>query len=170
MAERLIKVTSSGLRPLTAKVERVRAAVNQPNINKMVQGMAGIWQSNFDSEGGIVGGWRPLTKMTQDVRQQRGYPREHPILVQSGALRRAAADGLVNVNGPRVLTYKGVMMSYHPSQFGATLRISGQKVDNQFRNRNSEFSSPARPFWFTDHGVDDAAVAALHQWIVNEIG
>lgn len=170
MSDRIIDVNFKGIDKVIDRATKIKQAVQHPNIHKMVQGMAGVWQSNFDSEGGAVGGWRPLTEMTQRVRMQRGYPPQHPILVQSGALKRAAVTGLTNVNGPRVLTYKDVMMSYVPHDLGATLTISGAKVDNQFRIRTADFSQPARPFWFVNGEVEDAALGALHEWISRELG
>jgi hypothetical protein len=169
MPEDFIKVTYSGLDAARKRIDRVQTTIKSPPLHKMVQGMAGIWQSNFDTEGTRVGGWRPLTQMTQDIRERRGFNPEHPILVQYGHLRRAAVEGLLNVNGPRVLTFPGVMMSYRPSGDRATLEISGPKVDNQFRIRDASFQSPARRFWFVDSSVEEAAAHALQQWLDHEV-
>lgn len=165
MTEEFVKVTFKGLAEAQRRVTNVQKAVMNPDIHKMVQGMAGIWQSNFDTEGGSVGGWWELAEATKRLRASRGFDPEHPILVQTGALKRAAVTGLLNVNGPRVLTYKGVMMSYVPNPFGATLTISGPKVDNQFRIRDVGYSQPARPFWFVNNDVEAAATNALHDSI-----
>ena len=171
MPQDFINATYSGLDNQIKRSDKIKLAVGQPDINVMARAMAGVWQSNFTREGAAVGGWRPLTEATNDLRQSRGYPREHPILVQTGALRRAAIESLLNVNGPRLMTGKGVMMSYQPALLGASFSISGPKVDNQFRvrDRRSGISSPPRPFWFVNNAVSDAAANALSEWISAEI-
>jgi hypothetical protein len=163
------KVTQSGIDKTLANVAKIAKTLAHPDLNVAVRAMAGIWQSNFSGEGSAVGGWRPLTETTNRVREQRGYPREHPILVQSGTLRRAAIDSLLNVNGPRVMTGKGVMMSWQPAGMHGTLQISGEKVSNQFRIRDRTMDQPARPFWFVTPEVEQAAAAAIGQWIEGEI-
>lgn len=163
------KVTFKGIdatQKRTAKIERV---LQRPDLNPAVRAMAGVWQSNFDGEGNAVGGWRQLTDMTNRVRAQRGYPEEHPILVQSGALKRAAVTSLLNVNGPRLITGKGVMMSWQPAGLRGTLQISGPKVDNQFRIRTRTMGQPARPFWFVNREVEQAATDAIGRWVEKEI-
>lgn len=165
-----VKVTFTGIDATQKRTARIEKALSHPDLNPAVRAMAGVWQSNFDSEGTAVGGWRPLTDMTNRVRSQRGYPEEHPILVQSGALKRAAITSLLNVNGPRLMTGKGVMMSWQSSGMRGTLEISGPKVDNQFRIRTRTMSSPPRPFWFVNREVEQAATDAIGRWIEKEIG
>jgi len=46
-------------------------------------------ETNFISEGGLVGGWAPLTEGTVKGRLRAGYGGEHPILQRTGALRRS---------------------------------------------------------------------------------
>lgn len=92
--------------------------------------------SQFQSEGATGGaGWQDLSGMTQDVRQERGYGREHPILVQGGGLKGVTADTLsrwnlatvaaVQADGNNVMT-----ASIMNRQFKAT--VSGPKVKNHF--------------------------------------
>lgn len=164
-------ITITGIPGQIARIDRIRKVVEDPDVNFAVRAMAGVWQSNFKGEGNAVGGWRPLTEATNDLRQSRGYPREHPILVQSGALRNAAITQLLNVNGPRTSSGKGVMMSYQPRKLGASLSISGPKVDNHFRvrDRKSGISSPPRPFWPVNNAVESAAARGLQQWILVRI-
>jgi len=45
-------------------------------------------ETNFITEGGLVGGWAPLTDSTIRGRERGGWG-AHPILQRSGALRRS---------------------------------------------------------------------------------
>lgn len=159
----------TGIDAAIKRIVRARQVLSEPKMHQSVQRMAGVWQSNFSGEGSMVGGWRQLADFTNDERQRRGYPREHPILVQSGGLRRVAIEGLLKVNGPQWLQAKGVSMVYNPGNAGASLRISGTKVSNQFRIRTRDMDSPPRPFWFVDRNVTGAATEGLHDWIKKEL-
>ena len=167
-----ITITQTGIDAQRKRIDKIVTAVSDPDMNVPVRAMAAVWQSNFESEGGHVGGWRPLTEATNDLRQSRGYPRAHPILVQSGGLKRAAITSLLNVQGPRWQTEKNVMMSWQPRKLGGSLIISGPKVDNQFRSRDRKMrrSSPPRPFWFVNPHVEFEATFALSRWISNKAG
>lgn len=172
MPGEVITVTQKGIPATQTRTQKVAKVIGDPDMNVIVRAMARVWQSNFESEGGMVGGWRPLTESTNDLRQSRGYPRAHPILVQSGGLKRAAITSLLNVQGPRWQQEKNVMTSWQPSKLHGTLTISGPKVDNQFRvrDRRNGISSPPRPFWFVNPRVELAAAYALTNWIHKEAG
>jgi hypothetical protein len=52
--------------------------------------------ANFGNEGAAFGRkWQNLTAFTQQKRAERGFPPEHPILVQTGELRRITGLTLV---------------------------------------------------------------------------
>lgn len=119
----------------------------------------------FRTEGSSesTGKWQNLSPLTQDVREFRGYPRAHPILQQSGALRNLAAGKLVSWGiGTRSFAGgdgDGTRMTAWTSQSTFNAKISGPKVVNHFGGANEEafFSSrigvrnpgkiPARPFF-----------------------
>lgn len=164
-----VTARQTGIDNTIKRVVRARSVLRDPQMHEAVRRMAGVWQSNFSSEGSMVGGWRPLADFTNDERERRGYPREHPILVQSGGLRRVAIDALLRVNGPQWLQAKGVSMTYNPSSSGASLRVSGTKVSNQFRIRTRNMDSPARPFWFVDRRVSNAATEGFNDWLKKEM-
>ena len=46
-------------------------------------------ERNFITEGGLVGGWQPLTEATVRGRERAGFGGAHPILQKTGALRRS---------------------------------------------------------------------------------
>jgi len=46
-------------------------------------------ERNFETEGGLVGGWQKLADATVAGRIREGYGGEHPILQKTGALRRS---------------------------------------------------------------------------------
>ncbi len=145
--------------------------VQNPKMAPIVSAIAVVWDVNFRGEGSLVGGWRPLTEATNKLRVSRGYPPVSPILVQSGDLKRAAVDSLIDKGEyNESVTGDGVMMSYVASERSFRLNISGRKVTNQFRSqsrrRGSErYSAPPRPFWFVNPEVVDAAKSALMKGI-----
>lgn len=168
----LITVTYSGLDKAIANIATAKSKLSNVDTSMMVNAIAAVWKVNFDSEGSMVGGWRDLAESTQILREQRGFDPQHPILVQTGVLRRIAIDALLNAKGPRRQFGPGVSMSYVGANNSATLRISGAKVDNQFRVRGPqrETSQPPRPFWFVDPTVEKAAADGLRKWLSMEIG
>ena len=46
-------------------------------------------EENFETEGRLVGGWKPLAPSTVAGRMREGYGGEHPILQKTGALRQS---------------------------------------------------------------------------------
>lgn len=140
-----------------------------------VRNIARVWGNNFVSEGGSVGGWRELAPATQDLRASRGYDPQHPILVQTGALQRAAWLRLaVNSGESLSVSGEGVSMNYSARFNTANLSISGTKVTNQFRSQNRRrgsriYSQPPRRFWFVDAAVVEAAKKGILESIQEDV-
>jgi hypothetical protein len=162
-----ISLKFTGIDRVVKRNKNIYDVVENPRMSPIVSNIAKMWEVNFNTEGAMVGGWRDLTDETNKVRQARGYPPAHPILVQSGDLKRAAITSLINkgeynesVNGD------GVLMTYVAGHRQFKLNISGRKVTNQFRSQSRKrgsrnFSAPARRFWFVSPGVIAAAKDAL---------
>ena len=67
-------------------------------------------ERNFVSEGGLVGGWKPLAEATVKGRLRLGYGGRHPILQRTGTLRRSF---YANVNSRKaVVTSRPGMAPY----------------------------------------------------------
>jgi hypothetical protein len=149
----------------------VKNLASNPDTSGMVREVAGVWAENFRGEGSMVGGWRELAESTQRLRESRGFPPDHPILVQTGTLRRVAIEYLLASSGPRSAFGPGVALSYTTGPLSAKLRVSGAKVDNQFRirDRRAGTSQPPRPFWFVNPQVNEAAARGLNKWLSDSL-
>ena len=53
-------------------------------------------EENFETEGRLVGGWKPLAPSTVAGRMREGYGGEHPILQKTGALRKSFYSTVFN--------------------------------------------------------------------------
>ena len=113
-------------------------------------------QAQFKGEGSHYGSnWRMLSKMTQQLRESRGYGAEHPILVQSGALKYATADALRSyVVNTTAMTRNapGVSMIAYSAPLTFVAKASGPKMVNHSGGRaitpdGMEVTIPARPFF-----------------------
>jgi len=162
MAGEIIEVKVTGLTQEINRITKVRDAVFNPDIDNGVRKVATVWDRNFITEGSQVGGWRQLAPMTQRVRRERGYGPKHPILKQSGALRRAVAGELRY--GPRSAAGPGIQQTYFKARLRAVVTARGKKAENQYRvRRRGRRSTPARPFWFVNAEVEQAFATGIEQ-------
>lgn len=175
MADNLVNVNYTGIDRQIRRMRLAQEVIEDPRLVPVVNAIADIWKINFDTEGGLVGGWRPLAEMTQEVRRSRGFNPEHPILEQYGRLRYAAVEALSKTTSES-LTVGGedAHLSYRSGKNQFSLEISGRKVTNQFRNQSrrrgsQRFSAPPRRFWFVDERVVKAAQQALIEGIKKEL-
>ena len=79
-------------------------------------------EQNFITEGGLVGGWEKLKPPTVKGRIRAGYGGEHPILQQTGSLRRSFK---AEVSARKaVVTSHGVdYYKYHQSRKSRTTEL-----------------------------------------------
>ena len=75
-------------------------------------------ETNFTTEGGLVGGWAPLTESTVKGRMRAGYGGAHPILQRTGALRRSFYS-LVDEK-KAIISSKSPYFVYHQSRQSRT--------------------------------------------------
>lgn len=172
MADQVISLKYQGIDRQIKKVRRVQAAVEDPALAPVIRNIAKVWEVNFDAEGSKVGGWRQLAEITQLMRQSRGFNPDHPILVQTGGLRRAAIDALLHADGDTARRENGASMRLSIGKASALLTITGRKVSNQFRERTrgrGGISRPPRRFWFVDDEVKAAAHKGLRDGILDEV-
>lgn len=158
-------------------------AKNPEVMDKGIKFLGQAIDRNFQQEGtpSMGGGWRPLSKMTQEVRASRGYNPKHPILQQSGELRDVTAGTLKSwtIGTSRVATGSRaarMVASTRPLQFHA--KVSGAKVENQYGGQTeytfypelpgqggSRSDLPARPFF----GLTQAGVIQARDAIIDKI-
>jgi len=159
------------------------------NINKFVEsdkgretiavaglrGAAVLFDRNFATEGGEVGGWADLADRTVAEREQLGFGGEHPILVRYGDLRQLTATSLMAASGAGTFSKtdaqgKSINVSLVTRGGAVNVVASGEKSINQVPTRTG---NPARPYWFVNSAVKDAirkmAVKELADQIVRVI-
>lgn len=157
--------------PITLRwVESLDDVINDPKI--MSYGVKPIGQEMdkvFNTEGQWGGRrWQNLTQMTQDLREQRGYNREHPILQQSGVLRATTAGSLRRFTGGNIsMAARGLGVtltaSSQPRQF--TAKITGTKVQNNNGGAMGAgmFLPQRRFFGITSTAADKATAEILNR-------
>lgn len=167
-----------GLDRLVTKMQKFEKDIQNPDLSFGVRGMAKVWNDNFASEGGSVGGWRPLSAYTQKKREERGYNPQHPILVQSGALRRAVITTLMGARTARSVRADGIAMTSVYHGLSAVLNASGPKAENQTGARSdikgqktgTRSRIPKRPFWYVDAQVEAGAADGIQRWVTKMLG
>lgn len=142
---------------------------------KAANAAAGVWEKNFRSSGGAVGGWAPLAESTIQNRMRQGMP-QGPVLIKYGALKAVVTEGFMEAKGPGQWSKTD---PYSPHTTRARLRVSkglatleahGWKVANQYGHPNrSGKAIPPRPFWFVDRTVMAASKSAVEKWIADEV-
>jgi len=123
--------------------------------------MGKIFQRNFSSEGGEVGGWAELADSTVRERTSQGFSGTNPILIRYGDLREWTATNLRTVSGSGTFGAtdaggKSIQVSVKSGNSGTIVTASGVKSLNQ----NPTKYAPARPYWFTTTAVQQAARTA----------
>ena len=173
-----LTVKQQNIKAAAAWFNRFEDAVDDPQV--MTAGVPHIgvgMAENFKAEGSAAGsGWASLSPTTQRIRQRRGYNPEHPILQQSGALKRMAADSLRRW-GAATQHYagsdgKGTFMAASASrrQFMAT--ITGPKVENHWGGSGFVGASgravrlPRRRFFGITQDAADKACEAVNDKIM----
>lgn len=166
-----------------------RRAANDPAIIVPIIRRFGYHtKRNFVQEMWPGGGqdWARLTPYTQDEREERGYDPEHPILVQSGQLKRLATEPFQNWRStqrsirPRTEiapygdeTPLSLTASLRPGRFETTM--SGERVKHQTayqvsRRDGSRVGVPPRPFWGITREMIDEGVSGRGESVVNQYG
>ena len=110
-----------------------------PLMEEQIDDMTPIWEDvatamrgrlvqTFADEGP---GWQGLAPLTQALRRARGYGAAHPILVQTGALKRSltvagAADSIEDIQ-PQSLTF-GTRIPYATTHQHGTGRVPARPM------------------------------------------
>lgn len=160
-----------GLLTQIRKLARLQESLNKDiDVSPAIRGMAKEWQRNFDSEGGMVGGWKKLSPSTLRLRKKRGYG-PGPILVQSGGLRRAAIEYPLSFSKKTMTrtvpgsghTWAGgpTTINIRTSPNRAKMVLSGDKVKNNTGSKSKKKPLPKRPFWYVDMNVRQSGAEEL---------
>lgn len=156
----MFKITAdfSDLRRVVKWLDSYDAVVSEPKT--VSAGVAPIGQGIQKIFAGEGPGWAPLSAKTNALRLLRGFPVEHPILVQGGTLKRASADAIAAwLPETRNVTRRGKKVSLAATATSRlfTAKISGEKVLNHHGGKDPEYEPPvpARPFF----GITDEAAA-----------
>jgi len=127
---------------LTTELDRLIGRIKRPpTLNRDVIGDAirGAIAENFSNESGDGGRWRALSPVTVRERQKRGFPGEHPILVQTGKL----LDSLTNPNAAQHID----QVTVFSDGFAIDIGSSDERVP---KLDQGEDRIPARPFLALD--------------------
>ena len=71
-------------------------------------------ERNFVTEGGLVGGWKPLTPGTVAGRIRAGFGGSHPILQRTGSLRKSFYS--LTDSKKAVITSRSPYFGFHQSK------------------------------------------------------
>ncbi len=127
-----------------------------------LHGAATIFDRNFRTEGGEVGGWADLAQRTVAEREERGFGGEHPILIRYGGLQDAVTTSLMAARGSGTFggtDPDGSNVTVQLRVHGGTANVTalGEKASNQVPGPGR----PARPYWFLNHNVEQSARDAV---------
>lgn len=119
-----------------------------------LRGAARVFDKNFKSEGGNVGGWPALKASTRAERESMGLGGDHPIMQRYEDLRMLTTTQLMTVRGSASFAktdYEGgsIRVEVAPSRGVVNVTASGSKAGLQVEGDNRK----ARPYWFVDSHV-----------------
>lgn len=169
-----------GVARVIAHLAKLQSGLQEPTkgLENATNYVAKVFRQNYDSEGGLVGGWEDLAEKTQSIRSWQGFEPEHPIMVRYDSLRHIAVTFFETAKaGYRASSTDGysdqtVEGSLTISGSRATLSIGGgYKILNQFGypDTNGSGDNPARPYWFINAQVVDEAQHGVVDWIKDEV-
>jgi len=102
------------------ELSRILALTNQrvsnfkPPLQNSVRFILADIERNFVTEGGLVGGWRPLAPSTVRGRIREGYGGEHPILQKTGKLRKSFFSTVTDNRA--MVTSRSPYFAFHQSR------------------------------------------------------
>jgi len=169
-----IVMIATGLSQAFAKINAIQNALQNKQDEiafAATRGAASVWDDNFRSEGGSVGGWADLAERTVLEREGMGLPGEHPILIRYGDLQQVTTTSLMAVSGSATFSRTnsdGKRATVQVTSRGGTVNVmaSGEKALNQ----NPTKYAPARPYWFVNSQVQQAARDAAIEKVVDIVG
>ena len=169
-----IKWQVTGLAQAMRQVEDIKHYVESEDGRSEVavaglRGAASLFDTNFRSEGGLVGGWADLSDKTIEERIRLGFG-AGPILFRHGDLREMTATSLMTADGSGTFTKtdgqgKTITVTLVAKRGSAIVTAGGEKAYNQVRTT----TAPARPYWFVNSGVMSALKASSVEQLTEAI-
>lgn len=172
----MFKITASSpdLKLSQRWIDKLQPTVDDPKVMSVGVKPIGVEIDKiFTTEGAHgVGSWRMLSMMTRELRRQRGYNPEHPILQQSRALRNTTAGSLRRWGVGTVsmaAAGSGITFSALSSRRQWVARISGDKVENNWGGRSPRgWTLPQRRFWGITPEASEKATEEISKRIMKE--
>lgn len=168
-----ITIKVIGLQQARKAIDRAKALAEdtEPLAFAALNGTADLFEKNFRAEGALVGGWASLAERTIADRESKGFGGEHPILVRYGDLRQVTATSLKAVQHSGTVTMTdsdGKSIGVQIKGRRGTLNVTafGDKALNQ----EPDDDRPARPYWWVDNRVQQAARKAVVERLSDELG
>lgn len=165
-----IKVT--GLPQARMMVRRVVDLANDRDKAsfKALNSVAGVFDRNFASEGGDVGGWADLAERTVAEREAKGFGGEHPILIRYGDLRNMTATALMGARRSGTFAAsdadgKTINVLVEVNDGRMNVVATGEKAANQVPGAGR----PARPFWYVNRNVENSARDGVIDYLTGEL-
>lgn len=160
-----IRIKVNGMMAAMKAVQRATdvATNTQPLAFAALNGAAELFEANFDTEGGSVGGWADLAERTVSDRISKGFGGEHPILIRYGDLRQVTATSL------KALQHSGTVERSDSDGKTIGVKVSGRNGvlnvtafgDKSVNQEPGQDGRPARPYWWVDSHVTQAARKAV---------
>jgi len=169
-----ISVSVKGMPQALDHIRRVRKAIEDSKDDLAFAALnraAELFEQNFMSEGGAVGGWADLADSTVREREALGFGGEHPILVRYGDLRNITTTSLkaAGRSGTFSATDNGgktITVTLKANRGVLNVSALGEKAINQ----EAGDDRPARPYWFVDGNVQQAAREGVVRKLAADIG
>jgi hypothetical protein len=169
-----VRMTVSGLPQALKAIATIEDSVGNKKDDysyAALRGAATVFDKNFATEGGEVGGWADLAEQTVRERERKGFGGAHPILIRYGHLREVTATSLMDADGSRTFTKMdndGNSINVSLKSRNGVLNVSagGEKAVNQFAGDNR----PARPYWFVNGHVQAEARKHVVEQLTKMIG
>jgi hypothetical protein len=189
-------ITITGTRQLDQMVNWLKGLDDIVRIPKvmvpLVHSFGRFTFAHFEMEVTPLGRrWQGLSEMTNEKREERGYPTVRPILEQSGQLKDAAATAFRNWpdNGKNVKrsyvspygNFEALSMNASISDGRFSAKISGSRVEHQYGKKMSYGKEskhgkqtrksvlPSRPFWgitqeMISQGLPISMMVLMTEW------
>jgi hypothetical protein len=179
-----IQIRSTNAHQVAKEIADIERKLDKPTegLESATHNVAKVFKHNYDFQGADVGGWDELADYTLNIREWQGVP-AGPILFRYGALReisteffeKAKAGSTETAGGSypfKTWSEQAVTGQLTINDKTATLKLSGgYKLLNQWGHPNWGPMSdvPARPFWFVNETVINAAREGVEEWIKDKV-
>ncbi len=166
-----IEAQLSGMNQAYAALNRIYRVLDTKKDDMAVEALhkaARVWEHNFATEGGDVGGWAKLAERTQEERERLGFVGGWPILQRYGHLMRLTTTNLLRARQTGSWSNSeggNISVSVYTHDGHMQLTAQGNKAMNQERAPNR----PPRPYWFVNGQVSRDVRQGVVDWLTDEL-